>query len=163
VLVRVLGLVWLAALVAFVLVLTLRDSDDEEAGLAQVRAAALRWVGIGSAEAPRRDGNRWEVDVERPNGSLVEVEMNDQLQLRGIDEELGPHGTLARDELTGPARRRASDAALAVVGSGKVLSVERETKEKVEVRVQRRPDEMLEVQIQGGSVVGVEDEHPDDE
>lgn len=163
-LVRGLALLWIATLVAFVLVLSLGDSDDDkEPGLAQVRAAAFRWVGVGSAEAPRRDGRVWEVDVERPNGSLVEVEMDDQLQLRGIDEELGPNGTRAQDELTGPARKRASGAALAVVGSGEVLSVERETRKRVEVRVQARPDEMLEVRIESGEVVGVEAEHPDDE
>jgi hypothetical protein len=163
VLVRGLALLWIATLVAFLLALRLGDSDDDaEAGPAQVQAAAFRWVGVGSAEAPRRDGEVWEVDVERPNGSLVEVEMDGGLQFWGFDEELGPNGTRARDELTGPARRRASGAALAVVGSGEVLSVERETRETVEVRVER-PDEILEVQIESGKVVGVEAEDPDDE
>jgi hypothetical protein len=163
VLVRLLAFLWIATLVALVVVLGMEGSgDDEEASPQEVRAAAFNWVGVGEAEPPRRDGDEWEVDVERPDGSLVEVTMDDRLQLRGIDEELGPGGTLARDELTGAARRRASDAALEVVGRGEVLSVERETRDRVEVRV-RRPDGMLEVQIQSGEVVGFESEHPDDE
>jgi hypothetical protein len=160
---RVLAVLWIATLVVLVLVLSMGGSgDDEEPDPREVRAAAFNWVGVGEAEPPRRDGDEWEVDVERPDGSLVEVTMDDELQLRGIDEELGPGGTLARDELTGAARRRASDAALEVVGRGEVLSVEREASDRVEVRV-RRPDGMLEVQIESGEVVGFEPEHPDDE
>jgi hypothetical protein len=163
VLVRLLAVLWIATLVAFVVVLSMGgSSDDEEPDPQEVRAAAFNWVGVGDAEPPRRDGDEWEVDVERPDGSLVEVTMDDELQLRGIDEELGPGGTLARDELTGAARSRASDAALEVVGRGEVLSVEREARDRVEVRV-RRPDGMLEVQLDSGEVVGFEPEHPDDE
>ena len=51
----------------------------------------------GEAQAPRRDGEAWEVDVVRPNGSLVQVTLGDRLELRQFDEELGPAGTSAPD------------------------------------------------------------------
>ncbi|MGH2745694.1 MAG: hypothetical protein ACRDLY_19170 [Thermoleophilaceae bacterium] len=43
-------------------------------------------------ENSRRDGDGWEVDVVRPDGSLVEVTIGDQLELKALDEELGPAG-----------------------------------------------------------------------
>lgn len=153
---------WVATLVALVVVLVLISDDEEEARPAQVRTAAFRWVGVGAAEDPRRDGDEWEVDVERPNGSLVEVTMDDELQLAGIDEELGPDGTRAADELTGPRRRRAKDTALDAVAPGRVFSVERESPGSVEVKI-RRPDGIVEVQLESGRIIEVETAHPGDE
>jgi hypothetical protein len=50
-----------------------------------VEAAALKWVGDGEAQKPRREGGRWEVDVVRADGSMVHVSIRDDLELRGLD------------------------------------------------------------------------------
>ena len=139
VIVVVIGVVLLATL-------ALRPMDSEVSAQA-AEAAALRWVdNNGLPEAPRRDEGEWEVDVVRPNGSLVEVTIGDELELKGLDEELGPGGTRAPDELTGPARERAIRAATAAVGPGRVLSAERDVPLEVEVKIQR-PEGVVEVEL----------------
>jgi len=70
-------------------------------------------------QTPRRDDDEWEVDVIRPNGSLVEVTIGDQLELRGLDEELGPGRSRAADELTGRAHKLAVRAAVEAAGPGR--------------------------------------------
>jgi hypothetical protein len=67
-------------------------------------AVAVELVSDGIAQDPRREDDRWEVDVMRPDGSMVQVSLGEDLELRGLDEELVPAGTLADDELRGPAR-----------------------------------------------------------
>jgi hypothetical protein len=161
-LIRVCSLIYVATLVALVAIVLGAGTDGEAVGAEQAKAAGFRWVGVGTPEAPRRDGDEWEVDVRRPNGSLVEVTVGDQLELRGLDEELGPGGVPASDELAGSARERAIDAALIAVGSARVFSVERESGGSVEVNV-RRPDGTFEVELDSGQVVEVEPEDPGDE
>jgi hypothetical protein len=161
-LIRVCALFYVATLVALVAIPLATYNQREPVGAPQAKAAGFRWVGVGAAETPRRDGDEWEVDVKRPNGSLVEVTIGDQLELRGLDEELGPGGVPASDELAGWARERAMDAALIAVGSGRVFSVERESSGSVEVNV-RRPNGTFEVQLDSGQVVEAEAEHPGDE
>jgi len=73
-------------------------------GPAVAEAAALDWVGVGFAQEPRRDGDEWEVDVIRPDGSMVEVTIGDAAEMRGLDEERGPAGLPAHDEVHGPLR-----------------------------------------------------------
>jgi hypothetical protein len=161
-LIRVCALIFVAALVALVAIALGTYDEGEAVSAEQAQAAGFRWVGVGAPEAPRRDGNEWEVDVKRPNGSLVEVTIGDRLELRGLDEELGPGGVPASDELAGSARERAIDAALIAVGSARVFSVERESSGSVEVNV-RRPDGTFEVELDSGQVVEVEPEDPGDE
>jgi hypothetical protein len=161
-LIRVCALIFVAALVALVAIALGTYDEGEAVSAEQAQAAGSRWVGVGAPEAPRRDGNEWEVDVKRPNGSLVEVTIGDRLELRGLDEELGPGGVPASDELAGRARGRAIEVALIAVGFGRVFSVERESSDSVEVNV-RRPNGRLEVQLDSGQVVEVEAEDPGDE
>jgi hypothetical protein len=160
--IRVCALFYVATLVALVAIALGAYNKSEAVGAPQAQAAGFRWVGVGTAEPPRRDGDEWEVDVKRPNGSLVEVTIGNQLELRGLDEELGPGGIPAWDELGGRARERAIDAALIAVGSGRVFSVERESSGSVEVNV-RRPNRTFEVQLDSGQIVEVEAEDPGDE
>ena len=155
-------MICVAALVALVAIALGTFSEDEAVDARQAQAAGFRWVGVGAAETPRRDGDEWEVDVKRPNGSLVEVTIGDQAELKGLDEELGPGGGPASDELAGSARKRAVEAALIAVGPGRVFSVERESSGAVEVNV-RRPNGTFEVELDSGQVVDVEVEHPSDE
>jgi hypothetical protein len=139
------------------------DDDDERISAAQAKTAALSWVGAGEAEAPRRDGDAWEVDVVRPDGSLVQVTLGDRLELREFDEEFGPAHTLAPDELTGAARSRAIKATLWHIGSGRVVGVERESNREIDVDV-RLGDDRIEVQLNPRfRVIEVKSEDPRDE
>ena len=133
------------------------DADDAE-------AAALGWVGAGYAQDPRRDGDEWEVDVIRPDGSMVEVTIGEGLQARGFDEERGAAGLPAHDEVHGPRRAAAIKAALTATGTGKALSVERDGPGEIEVSMQTRDDLRVEVELDASlQVTEVEVEAPGDE
>lgn len=135
-------------------------SGKPAASLDEVQVTALHWVGKGVAQEPRRDDDEWEVDVVRPDGSLVEVTIGDRLELRETDEELAPGGSTASDQVTGPARGRASRAALAAVGSGRVIGVEPDQAGEVEVDVMGTDDVTLEVGL--GSSLQVLEIEPED-
>ena len=106
-----------------------RTVPDAEAA----ERAALRWTGGGAVEPARRDGRLWEVDVRRPNGSLVEVTLGRGLALYELDEEEGPGATRPHDEITGALRARAVAAARREVREGGVRTVERERDGSIEV------------------------------
>jgi hypothetical protein len=137
----------IAALLLASAAFQLRDDDDDEGVSAtDARVAALSWVGAGEAETPRRDGENWEVDVRRPDGSLVQVIFNEDLRLRGFDEEFGPAGTPADDELTGAARARAIAATYRHVGPARVIGVERDPTGEIEVGIRLGGDQ-IEVRL----------------
>ena len=123
----------------------LRDEDDGFSAK-DAEIAARSWVRVGDVQPARREGDNWEVDVRRPDGSLVEVVMGDELQLRDFDEESGPAGAPARDELTGTARARAIEAAFFHVGPGRVVGVEREPSGETEVGIRMGGDQ-IEVRL----------------
>jgi hypothetical protein len=131
----------------------------------EVELAALAWVGDdGWSQGPRRDGDDWEVDVVRPDGSMVEVSLGNDLELRDLDEEYGPAGTPAEDEATGSVRTRAVEVAFDEVGPGEVIGVERESGGRLEVGVLRRGGRKVEVELDSSfRVVRVDDEDPRDE
>jgi hypothetical protein len=138
-----------------------KDDDDISAKDAEV--AALTWVGAGDAEAPRREDGNWEVDVRRPDGSLVQVTMGDELQLLDFDEEFGPAGAPAIDELKGAARARAIEAAFWHVGPGRVVGVERDPTGEIEVGLRMGGDQ-IEVRLDKRfRVIEVHPEDPGDE
>ncbi len=135
-------------------------------GPADAEAAALNWVGTGFAQEPRRDGDEWEVDVVRPDGSLVEVTVGRGRELLGFDEERGPRGGPAPDDLRGARPARAVRAALAASGPGRVLDVERESESGggIEIGVRRPDGTKVEVGLDIDlRVVAVEREDPADE
>jgi len=135
-----------------------------EIGPDDAEAAALDWVGVGFAQEPRRDGDEWEVDVIRPNGSMVEVTIGDRLEARGFDEERGAAGLPAHDEVYGPRRAAAIKAALTATGTGEALSVEREGPGEIEVSMVTRDDLTVEVELDASlQVTEVEVEDPGDE
>jgi hypothetical protein len=150
------------AMMIAIVVLALRLRDDE--GPLDAEAVAVEHVGDGIAQDTRREGDRWEVDVVRPDGSMVQVSLGDDLKLRGLDEELGPAGTLADDELRGAARARAVRAAFKETGPGEVVSVERDPNKGIEVRIQNGGQRQLEVELdQNFRLVEVDDEALGDE
>jgi len=120
---------------------------EPELEAADAAAVAVGWVGAGEPQAPRREGGEWEVDVVRPNGSLVEVTVGGRGELLGFDEERGPGGSRAPDELTGPTRARAVRVALAATGRGRVLSAEWEQGGGIEVAVRRVNGTQVEVSL----------------
>jgi hypothetical protein len=151
------------ALVIAAAELKLREDDDEGVSAREAKAAALSWVGVGEAQAPRRDGDAWEVDVVRPDGSLVQVTLGESLELRGFDEEFGPGHTPGPDELRGAARARAIKATLWHIGPGRVLGVEQESSREIDVDL-RMGGDRIEVQLNRRfRVVGVKPEDPGDE
>jgi hypothetical protein len=133
----------LAALTA--LVAAPLSSREPEPSDDDVAAAAAYWVGAGQAQPPRREGDEWETDVARPDGSLVEVTLGRRLELLGFDEERGRGGGPAPDEVRGRSRARAVRAALAFSGHGRVIGVEREGGGAVEVGIRRPDGTQLEV------------------
>ena len=150
------------AMTAAIVVLALRLRDEQ--GPLEAEAVAVELVGDGRATDSRREDDRWEVDVVRPDGSMVQVNLGDDLKLRGLDEELGPAGTLADDELRGPARARAVRAAFTETGIGKVVSVERDTGHGIEVRVRTGSGRQIEVELDRNyRVIEVDDESLGDE
>jgi hypothetical protein len=137
--------------------------EDDGVSAADARIAALSWVPAGKAETPRREGDSWEVDIRRPDGSLVEVVMGDELQLRAFDEESGPAGAPAPDELTGAARARAMEAAFWHVGPGRVVGVERDPTGEIEVGIRMGGDQ-IEVRLdERYRVIDVQPEDRSDE
>jgi hypothetical protein len=154
-------IVFTAMMIAIV-VLALRLREDQ--GPMDAEAVALELVGEGIAQDARREDDRWEVDVVRPDGSMVQVSLGDDLELRGLDEELGPAGTLAEDELRGPARARAVRAAFTETGIGKVVSVERDPGGEIEVRVRPGGGRQIEVELDRNyRVLELDDESLGDE
>ena len=144
-------------------VLALRPSDSE-LGASDVAPVASGWVGVGHPQPPRRDGDEWEVDVVRPDGSVVEVTVGKARELLGFDEERGPAGGLAPDELTGPIRDRAVRAALAASGPGRAVGAEWEPGGVIEVGVRLPGGTQREVDLdQRLRVLEVEREDPADE
>jgi hypothetical protein len=114
----------------------------------EVETAALRWVDDGVTQKARREGGRWEVDVVRPDGSMVQVSLGNDLELLGLDEEAGPAGSLARDELRGTARARAVQTAYAATRPGQVTSVERDPSSgEIEVCIRTRTGRQVEVEL----------------
>jgi hypothetical protein len=151
----------LAVVVVTVLAL---PRDEGQARPSDAEAAALERFPRGTVQPARIEDDEWEVDIVRPDGSLVEVTFDHELNLRDVDEEIGPGGTLADDELKGAERRRAIRAAFQVTGPGDVRSVERDSPNEIEVGVRFPNGVQIEVELDRDFRVGeVEDEDPADE
>jgi hypothetical protein len=150
------------AMTIAIVVLALRLRDEQ--GPLEAEEVAVEFVGDGIAHDARREDDRWEVDVVRPDGSMVQVTLRDDLELQSLDEELGPAGTLADDELRGNARVRAVRAAFSETGIGKVVSVERDANGGIEVRVRPGSGSQFEVELDRNyRVVEIDDESLGDE
>lgn len=161
-------MVWTTILIVFgamtVALVFMGFELGQDANPADAEVAALDAVGDGVSQVPRRDGDRWEVDVVRPDGSMVQVSLTKELDILGLDEEHGPAGTLAPDEAKGANRVRAVRAAFAEVGTGEVIGVERESEGRYEVGVLLRGESQIEVELDRDfNVTEVEGEDPRDE
>jgi hypothetical protein len=138
--------------------------DEGQAKPSDAEAAALERFPNGTVQPARVEDDEWEVDVVLPNGRLVEVTFDHELNFRDLDEEIGPGGRLANDELRGNDRQRAIRAAFQVTGEGEVKSVERDSPNEIEVNVRFPNGIQLEVELDRHFHVGeVENEDPGDE
>jgi hypothetical protein len=159
--------VWTTILIVFgamtIALLVMGFELGEDANPVDAEVAALDAVPDGVSQVPRRDGDNWEVDVVRPDGSMVQVSLSKNLDVLGLDEEYGPAGTLAADEARGANRVRAVRAAFKEVGPGEVIGVERESGGRFEVGVLQRGGQ-VEVELDRDfRVTEVEGETPGDE
>ena len=151
-----------AALVVLALLAFNPGGDDIDPAAAQ--QAARNWTGFETTDPARREGNGWEVDVRREDGSVVEVNLGPDLELIELDEELGPGGTPAYDEVQGPKRARAIAVAHAHGVRGDVRSVEQERDGSIEVDVVQDGKTVLEVDLDSRlNVRRVDEEEFDDE
>ena len=122
-----------------------------EPDAAAAQRTALGWAEAQLADTPRRVGDKWEVDVRRADGSLVEVTLGRELELHELDEELGPGGKPAHDQVVGPLRSRAIAAARAATDiSGPVRSIERESDGTIEVDFLAPDRTVVEVELGPG-------------
>jgi hypothetical protein len=144
---KVLTVAIIAMSLAVLVLLAVGTTKKNEADASAARQVALDWTESERADAPRRDGDGWEVDVRRADGSLVEVTLGPALELRELDEELGRGETLAHDEVTGALRERAIAAARSEAGPGPVRSVELERDGTIEVNVARSNRRIVEVEL----------------
>jgi hypothetical protein len=162
VLFRVLFAVFVVVLIAGTFVAL--SQGEDRATISDAERVASELVGEGVVQPARVEDDEWEVDVLRPDGSLVEVTLDHELALRDFDEERGPGGSLANDELTGAHRREAISAAFRVTGVGHVTTVERDSADEIEVGVQLADGSQIEVELDSKLRVGeVEPEDPEDE
>jgi hypothetical protein len=134
-----------AVVVLVLLAFTPGSRDGVDAAAAQ--EVARNWTGWDKTDAPRRRRDGWEVDVHRADGSVVEVNLGPELELLELDEELGPGGGPAHDELAGELRVRAIAVAHARGGPGDVRSVELERDGSIEVDIVRADRTVLEVAL----------------
>jgi hypothetical protein len=142
--------------------------NREVASASEAEDAARNWEGEpgnGTIQPARLEADGWEVDILRPDGSLVELTFSLRgLELMDVDEELGPGGTPAHDEVRGPLRRPAIRKALEVTGPGRVTSVERDAPDEIEVNVKVPDGRLIEVELDSDLHVHEKDEEdPGDE
>ena len=160
---RIVSLTVLAVIAAASLLIAFA-TGREQADASEAERVALEWTGAELDGPPRRDGDSWEIDVRRANGSIVEVGLGPEFELRELDEEAGAGGTVAHDELAGAARVRAVAAARSASGPGQVRSVEREGDGSIEVNVLSDDQGVVEVELDRRlHVTDVDEEAPADE
>jgi hypothetical protein len=157
------GAIVVAAFVVLAL-LAFAPGNGDEFDAAGAQEAARNWTGSELTDAPRRRGHGWEVDVRRADGSVVEVNLGTELELIELDEELGPGGGPAHDELIGERRLEAIAAARQRAGQAIVRSVEQERDGSIEVDFVRPDQTVLEVELDPGlQVAGIDHEEIGDE
>ena len=149
---------------AVVMGLVLAEQTTQQTTQLDAEDAALESVGDGAVLESRRDGARWEVDVVRPDGSIVQVNLGGDFELRSLDEEVGPAGTFAPDELRGSRRSGAVAAAFLETGAGEVVSVERDRDGDLDVRIRTPTDGLVQVELDRRlRILDVQREDPGDE
>jgi hypothetical protein len=155
------GVVVVAAL-GVLAALALGPGDGDDAAAAE--EAARNWTDAQATDPARRREDGWEVDVHRADGSIIEVNLGPELELIELDEERGPGGTPADDEVLGDERGRAIAVVRKAGVTGFVRSVERERDGSIEVDVVQPDQTIRELELDARlRVTGVEREEIGDE
>ena len=148
------------------------DSDTALTGSTLDRAsqAALAKTGGGKVTDSERDtenGATYEVEVTKPDGSQVDVRLNDQFKVVVAEPDPEDAGDEQGDDgaaLTGATLDRASKAALTKTGGGTVTGAERDTENGAtyEVEVTKADGSQVDVRLDDQfKVVAVEPDHED--
>ena len=130
--------------------------------------AALAETGGGKVTDSERDGENgatYEVEVTKADGNQVDVRLDDQFKVVAAepDHEDADDDT-ADEQLTGATLDRASKAALAKTGGGKVTGSERDTEHGAtyEIEVTKADGSQVDVRLDDQfKVVAVEPDHED--
>ena len=144
------------------------SGDGKLSGTTYDRAekAALAETGGGKVTDTERDnenGATYEVEVTKDGGGQVDVRLDDQFKVVAAEPD---HEDAGGDDqpLTGATLDRASKAALAKTGGGKVTGAERdgENGATYEVEVTKADHSQVDVRLDAQSkVVAVEPDHED--
>jgi uncharacterized membrane protein YkoI len=128
---------------------TLANDDQQLSGteLQQASDAALAKAGGGTVLKAETDDGAYEVDVLRPDGTKVEVEVDRSFQATVDDRD----DDSKLPALSAADRDRAANAALARVGQGTVSEVERENEGGAAYEVEVRLGDGSQVEVQVGS------------
>jgi uncharacterized membrane protein YkoI len=122
--------------------------------LQQASDAALARTGQGTVTKAETDddaNSAYEVDVQLPDGSKVEVELDRSFQVSGVDGPERDDDDSNLPALSAENRDKAGNAALARVGQGTVSEVERENEGGSAYEVEVRLNDGSEVEVQLGA------------
>ena len=145
------------------------DNENALTGSTLDRAskAAVAETGGGRVTGSERDsenGATYEVEVTKDGGGQVDVRLDDQFKVVAAEpdhEDAGDDDT-ADQQLTGATLDRASKAALAKTGGGKVTGSERDTEHGAtyEIEVTKADGSQVDVRLDDQfKVVAVEPDH----
>ncbi|CAI3805085.1 PepSY domain-containing protein [Pseudarthrobacter sp. MM222] len=117
--------------------------------LQQASDAALAKAGGGTVLKAETDDGAYEVDVQRPDGTKVEVEVDRSFQVATVDGADDDDSNLPA--LSAADRDQAANAALARVGQGTVSEVERENEGGAAYEVEVRLPDGSQVEVEVGA------------
>jgi uncharacterized membrane protein YkoI len=145
------------------------SGNDNLSGSTYDRAAkaALAETGGGKVTDTERDsenGATYEVEVTKDGGGQVDVRLDDQFKVVAAEPDHENAGDDADQPLTGATLDRASKAALAKTGGGKVTDTERDSENGATYEVEVTEDGGGQVDVRLDDqfkVVAVEPDHED--
>lgn len=129
---------------------TLASDDQPLSGteLQQAGDAALAKAGGGTVLHAETDNGGYEVDVQRPDGTRVEVGVDRTFQVATVE---GPDDDANQPALSAADRDQAANAALAKVGKGTVSEVERDDDGGAAYEVEVRLPDGSQVEVHVGA------------
>jgi uncharacterized membrane protein YkoI len=145
------------------------SGNDSLSGTTSTRAekAALAETGGGKVTDTERDnenGATYEVEVTKDGGGQVDVRLDDQFKVVAAEPDHEDAADATDEHLSGATLDRASKAALAKTGGGKVTGSERDTEDGAtyEIEVTKGDGSQVDVRLDDQfKVVAVDADHED--
>jgi uncharacterized membrane protein YkoI len=145
------------------------SGNDNLSGSTSTRAekAALAETGGGKVTDSERDnehGATYEVEVTKDGGDQVDVRLDDQFKVVAAEPDHEDADDATDEHLSGATLDRASKAALAKTGGGKVTGSERDTEDGAtyEIEVTKGDGSQVDVRLDDQfKVVAVDADHED--